>query len=602
MKYADLQAAWAEWLIDALGASGVRRAVISPGSRSTPLVLAIARAEQQGRMSSTVVVDERSAGFYALGQSRATGEPSLLVCTSGTAGAHYLPAIVEANQARLPLIVLTADRPFELRGRGASQTIDQAGMFGRFVRQSIEVGPADSDPRAVDGLLRTAWLGVHTATWPNPGPVHLNLGFRKPLEPSGEPDAELDSLRKRVVHLLDHGHPAAAQATMHVNSVVLDEAAGRIHGANRGLVVLGPAGVSGAPDNDAIHAFCRAAGFPVLSEATSQHRFGKSEHTAACDVFEPLFSSEYFLSRNAPDLIVQVGDAPVGRALGSWIAASGVERILISAQATSEAFNQASQLLIGDVGETLCALAGRLSGDGAMDNAWKQTMVTAANIAATAVDTETDAQSGDALTQGAAVRMAVQAVPQGGLLMLGNSMPVRDVDLFCRSAARDIGVLSQRGAAGIDGLISGAIGAATASQRPTVLLLGDVSFQHDVGSLAVCREAAGAGVPVAIVVLQNGGGRLFELLPVRGQTDIESTFERFFLTPTTLDIGQAVNSFGVESLQVTGSNELAESLASAMASAGVTVIEAVVDGQDAIDSIRRIQAAVDAKLRALSEN
>jgi len=155
-------------------------------------------------------------------------------------------------------------------------------------------------------------------------------------------------------------------------------------------------------------------------------------------------------------------------------------------------------------------------------------------------------------------------------------MPVRDVDLYCRAAARDIGVLSQRGAAGIDGLISGAVGAATASRRPTVLLLGDVSFQHDVGSLAVCREAMECHVSVTIVVLQNGGGRLFELLPVRSQPDIESTFERFFLTPTALDIGQVASSFGVESRRVTEPSALAESLAESMMRAGVTVIEAVV--------------------------
>lgn len=185
--------------------------------------------------------------------------------------------------------------------------------------------------------------------------------------------------------------------------------------------------------------------------------------------------------------------------------------------------------------------------------------------------------------------------------MLGNSMPVRDVDLYCRSAARDIGVLSQRGAAGIDGLISGAIGAATASRRPTVLVVGDVSFLHDVGGLAVCREATQTGVPVAVVVLQNGGGRLFELLPVRGQTDMEPTFDRFFLTPTALDIGQVANSFGVESRRVTRPGALAESLAGAMAGAGVTVIEAVVDGLGAVDTIRRITDSVDAKLRALPE-
>jgi len=597
MNYADLQAGWAEWLIDALAVSGVRRVVVSPGSRSTPLVLAIARAEKQGRMTSTVVIDERSAGFFALGEGRATGQPSLLVCTSGTAGAHYLPTIIEASQARIPLIVLTADRPFELRGRGASQTTDQAGMFGRFVRKFIEVGPAESDPRAVDGLLRTAWLAVHAASWPNPGPVHLNMGFRKPLEPSGVPNAELETLHSRVAHVLDGGIPAAVQTTVHVSTNALDEAATRIRGAHRGVLVLGPSGLSEAAGEDAISLFTRATGFPVLAEATSQHRFGGSELSSVCDVFEPLFGSEGFLATHAPDFIVQVGDAPVGRALGTWVANSGVDRILISQQATSEAYNQASQILIGDSSEALRGLADRLGDQEQVNEGWTRTMVDAADLAADVVEAHVTEGPSDVLTQGSAVRLAVQAVPQGGLLMLGNSMPVRDVDFYCRSAAREIGVLSQRGVAGIDGLVSGAIGAATASGRPTVVLLGDVSFQHDLGGLAVCSVARQAGVPVAVVVLQNGGGRLFELLPVRGKSDIEPTFKRYFLTPTTLDIGLAANSFDVKSRRVTGPSALAESLAEAMAGSGVTVIEAVVDGLSAVHAIRRIASSVDAKFR-----
>ncbi|MFW6078599.1 MAG: thiamine pyrophosphate-binding protein, partial [Gemmatimonadota bacterium] len=168
MSFAALQAAWAEWLLDGLVAAGVRRAVVSPGSRSTPLVLAIDRAESAGRLEATVIVDERAAGFFALGQARATNQPSLLVCTSGSAGAHYLPAFVEAAEARVPMLALTADRPPELRGRGASQTIEQPGMFGHFVRRRFEVGPAEADPRAVAGLLRTGLLAVHATRWPDP--------------------------------------------------------------------------------------------------------------------------------------------------------------------------------------------------------------------------------------------------------------------------------------------------------------------------------------------------------------------------------------------------------------------------------------------------
>ncbi|MDH3297657.1 MAG: 2-succinyl-5-enolpyruvyl-6-hydroxy-3-cyclohexene-1-carboxylic-acid synthase [Gemmatimonadota bacterium] len=598
MNGADLQAAWATWLIDALGACGVRNAVVSPGSRSTPLVLAIAAAERRGGLTSTVVVDERSAGFFALGQARATGEPTLLVCTSGTAGAHYLPAVVEASRSRLPLIVLTADRPFELRHRGASQTIDQANMFGRFVSRSIEVGPADPDPRAVDGLLRTAVLAVHATVWPQRGPVHLNLGFRKPLEPTGAPDPALEALQARVADTLASGLPSPVPPAVRADPRALDEAAGRIRRARRGLLVLGPMNIAEAPAPEAVAAFADATGFPVLAEATSQHRFGAVEYPSACDVFEPLFSSPEFLSARAPDLVVHLGAAPVGRALGAWIATSGVDRIAICPHELTEPFNQAAQILVGDAGGTLQALADLVGIAADLSNAgvWSRTLVEAAATAAGQVGAYLDSVPADALHQGKAVQLAVQAVPQGGLLMLGNSMPVRDVDLYSRAAARGIRVLSQRGAAGIDGLISGALGAAVASRLPTVLLLGDVSFQHDVGGLALGPVAHGAEVPVAIVVLQNGGGRLFELLPVRGQPAMARTFERFFLTPPAPSAEAVAGAFGLRARLTAQPAELAEALADAMAQPGVTVIEAVVDGPAAVQAIGRIAASLERAL------
>ena len=596
MNYADLQARWAAWLVDGLIASGVRRVVVSPGSRSTPLVLAIARAERDRRLTSTVVVDERSAGFFALGQARVTREPTLVVCTSGTAGAHYMPAIAEASQSRIPMIVLTADRPFELRGRGAAQTIEQHAMFGRHVRASIEVPPADSDRRAIDGLLRTAWLGHHRSTWAEAGPVHLNMGFRKPLEPVGQDDSELTDLDAHVARRLASGFPGPANSTVRVVPADIETAVERIRSARRGALVLGPAGLHEAPSADAVRAFSEASGFPVIAEATSQHRFGEQSFAACCDVFEPLFASPTFRATRAPDLVVHVGGAPAGRALGAWIAEAGVERILIAGHGLGEAYNQASQIMVGDPGSTLQALADRLPAAGSIDESWVRSIVDASNLAGDIVDRSLASAPPKSLSQGLAVQLTLQAVPRNGLLMLGNSMPVRDADIYCRSAKRGIGVLSQRGASGIDGLISGAIGSAVAAERPTALLIGDVSFQHDIGGLALAGAAAGAGVPVAIVVVQNGGGRLFELLPARQLMEAEGAFERYYLTPEALDIEAASAAFGVSMRRAADGGSLAESLAPAMSQPGVTVIEAVVDGVAAASAIPGILAEVEERL------
>ena len=586
MSFTALQAAWAEWLLEGFIAAGVRRVVVSPGSRSTPLVLAIARAETAGRLDAAVVVDERAAAFHALGAARATGVPTLLVCTSGTAGAHYLPAVVEASEARIPLLVLTADRPFELRGRGAPQTIEQSGMFGRFVRRTFELGSAESDPRAVDGLLRTGILATHAARWPDPGPVHVNAAFRKPLEPVGASHPDVDALSRRVNEALAAGLGAPDVPVAQPSSSALDGVAERLRAAGRGLIVLGPCEPAAAPSAEAVSALARSTGFPVLAEATSQHRFGAAGFPTALDVSEPLFGSPRFLERLAPDLVLQVGGAPTGRALGAWIARSGVERIVLARHGVPEAFNQAARIVVADLEPALEGLADRLSAPVGVDTDWREAIERAVGHARALAD-EAAGREG---SQGEAVRAAVEAIPEGGLLMVGNSMPVRDVDLYVPAEARSMTVLSQRGAAGIDGLIAGAAGAAAATGSPTLLLLGDVSFQHDVGGLAAASRCE---APLAIVVVGNGGGRLFELLPLRSLPDVGPTFERYFLTPPGVDSVLAAQAFGVRGLAVTGGTAAREALRSALAAPGATVIEVRVDPHGA-DETRRLEAEMDA--------
>lgn len=597
MSFAALQAAWAEWLLEGLLAAGVRRAVVSPGSRSTPLVLAIGRAEAAGRLDVTVIVDERAAAFFALGQGRVTGEPSLLVCTSGSAGAHYLPALVEAAEARIPMLALTADRPPELRGRGASQTIEQSGMYAHYARRTFEIGPAEAEPRAVDGLLRTGALAVHATRWPDPGPVHINAAFRKPLEPDGGEHPGVEALSRRVASTLGAGLAAPDVPTTVPPPDTLDAVAERLRSASRGLLLLGPCGPCGAPSAEAVSALVGATGFPVVAEATSQHRFGPIRHTPALDVSEPLFGSSRFLERAAPDLILQVGGVPTGRALGAWIADSGVERIILARHGVPEAFNQAARIVIGDLEPTLRALVDRLAlrnggrgpGPGVEAVAgWTEAVVRAAeqarSLAADAAD-----RSG---SQGEAVRAAVEAVPRGGVLIVGNSMPVRDVDFYVPAGDRDITVLSQRGAAGIDGLIAGAAGSVVASGRPTLLLLGDVSFQHDVGGLAA---AAAVEAPLAVLVIRNGGGRLFDLLPVHDLPGVGPTFDRYFLTPPAVDIGLAAEAFGVRTALATGRQEVYETVRSCLGGRGAMVIDVPVR-PDGARELRRVTAAFDARL------
>jgi 2-succinyl-5-enolpyruvyl-6-hydroxy-3-cyclohexene-1-carboxylate synthase len=585
MSFAALQAAWAEWLIEGLVAAGVRRAVVSPGSRSTPLVLALARAEARGEIDVRVVVDERVAAFVALGQGRVTGRPSLLVCTSGTAGAHYLPVLIEAAEARIPLLALTADRPPELQHRGASQTIDQTDFYGRHVRRTFGVGMATDDPRAVDGLVRSAQLAVHAALWPDPGPVHLNAPFRKPLEPDGGAHPAVERLSRHVAGIrASLAAPDLPEAIP--TDATLTVVADRLRASRRGLIVLGPCEPHAAPSSEAVRALAEATGFPVLAEATSQHRFGEGVHVPALDVSEPVFGSAAFRDRGAPELVVQVGSAPTGRQLGRWIAASGVERIVLARHGVPEAFNQAARIVIGDLEQSLRGLAERMRNSGApgADRSWVEAVET---VTARARRLASDAAAPG--TQGEAVRLAVKALPEDGLLMLGNSMPVRDVDLYLPADSRGIRVLSQRGVAGIDGLIAGAVGAAGAAGRPTLLLLGDVSFQHDVGGLAVAAELE---TPFVVFTIRNGGGRLFDLLPVHDLPGVGETFDRFFLTPPVVDAILAAEAFGVPAVRAEGAEEIGDALSASLARPGATVIEAAVH-PGAAATLRRITAELD---------
>lgn len=593
MSFADLQAAWAEWLLDGIIAAGIRRVVVSPGSRSTPLVLAIGRAEAAGRLDATVIVDERVAAFFALGQARVTNWPSLLVCTSGSAGAHYLPAFVEAAESRVPMLALTADRPPELRGRGAAQTIEQPGMFGHFVRRSFEIGPAEADPRAVAGMLRTGLLAVHATRWPDPGPVHVNAAFRKPLEPDGRRHPEVDGLARQVAGTLRGGLSAPDDPGVVPSPDTLDAVAERLLSTGRGLLLLGPCGPASAPSPEVVSDLAGLTGFPILAEATSQHRFGSARHAVALDISEPLFESPRFLRRAAPEFVLQIGGAPTGRGLGAWIAGSGVERVVLARHGMPEAFNQASRLVVGDLEPTLRGLVERLrrvdhSADGPAAE-WRAKLVGIADRARALADEA----AGRAGSQGEAVRAAVDAIPRGGVLVVGNSMPVRDVDLYVPAGDRDITVLAQRGAAGIDGLIAGAAGSAAASGRPTLLLLGDVSFEHDVGGLAA---AAAVGVPLAIVVIDNGGGRLFELLPVHESPEAGRVFERFFLTPPRVDVGGAARAFGVRSSVAAGRREIQKAVRACLDEAGSTGVVAVPVAAGAARQSRRLAHALDAWL------
>lgn len=600
----NLLAEWARLLLGSLAAAGVRDVVISPGSRSTPFVLA---AAAEPRLRCHDIIDERSAAFFALGLARATGQPPLLLCTSGTAGAHYFPAVVEAAQAFVPLLVLTADRPFELQDCAAPQTIDQRKLFGDHARASIELGLPDESDGALRALKRQAAQAVYTSRAPLPGAVHLNARARKPLEPppiESEGPAE-HALRERVRAIAAAPLPRAFAPRLAPDPAAVDELARACLGARSGLIVAGPAPIAQAEDRADLLALAARTGFPLLAEATSQLRFNATaskpdatDDASApfiADAFDALLRLPRFREAHPPDLIIQIGPPPTSGAFDQYLAAHpDTARWVIAPHGWNDPRSDARGLLFAEVGAAARALRDRITALGGPTReplAWTA-MWRAADAIARRETTRLLADE-TTLSEGAVARAAASSVPAGGLLLVGNSLPIRELDTFAAASDARCAVLSQRGANGIDGLVSGAAGAA-ASGRPTTLLVGDVSFLHDLGGLVACR---GTRVPLVLVVIQNGGGRIFEQLPVARVPQIGDDL-RHFTTPHDLRFDHAAALFGLRYARAQTLAELDSALASASSSTDVTIIEAIVPPHGAAAMMRPLQDRIEAALAA----
>lgn len=587
MKPADLNTPWAALLIDRLCGAGVRLAVVSPGSRSTPLVLA---AAHEPRLTLHTIVDERSAAFFALGQARVTGAPSLLICTSGTAAAHYLPAVVEASRTRIPMLLLTSDRPPELQHRAAPQTIDQVKLFGDHVRRYFDLGTPDADSGALAGLGGTAALAVAISLGPDAGPVHLNAGFRKPLEPVPATSLNAEDVRLQAAVAAERSRPVArsflSRRTASPEAIL--ELAAECRERPRGLIVCGPASLGNAVARSAIERFAQVSGFPVLPEATSQLRGAVSP---CVELFDPLLRCPEFLDRFAPQLVIQVGEPPTSKGFELLVEGrSNVPRWSIAAQGWNDPFNRAFGHIEGDLSATFAALASALADSPRKAAGWSETWVDAGYAARQALDRLVAERS---TSEAAFVHALGEALPEASLLMVGNGLPVREIDLFS-SGLRSVGVLCQRGANGIDGLVSGAAGAASVAGRPVTLLCGDVSFVHDLGGLTACAELSGA---LNLVIVNNGGGRMFELLPIGADAELRPEFERYFLTPRAIALEPLAAAHGLAYRRAESPEALARVVEREGAAKGVRLIEIVVGDRNTRAVHRQWQALVEEELR-----
>lgn len=571
-----VQTLWCDLLVGSLVDAGVSLVVVSPGSRSTPLVTALALlARTTPALSLVTIIDERSAAFYALGAARATSRPVALVCTSGSAGAHYLPAVIEAAQAGIPLIAITADRPPELLDCGASQTIDQVHLFGRFVRGSFDVGAPTGTQPALRALRRKLVQAVTLARGPLPGPVHLEVPLRKPLEPIA-PHTDEERALSAFAHAL-RGPAQVAPPSLAPDAAAIGELAAAIAAEPDGLVVVGALPPAFAAARDAVLALAERAGYPVIAEAGSQVRIAPaSDHVLRHVDLIPV------AHRPAPRLVIQLGAEPVAASWQHWDLARAQRWVLAATWADP---TSSARVVLGDPAASLAALVARVAERSSPQQrirtaAWRDTWRDLDDRAARNVER---ALAEHPRSESAALRAALASLPPGAAVQIGNSLPIRVVDQVAPRPATPHAVLTQRGAAGIDGLISSAAGATHAS--PVLLVLGDVSFAHDVGGLLATRAAVR---PLAILVVDNRGGQIFAGLPVAKAGIDASVVAEHWITAPELDPAAVATAMGVRAITAASPAAIASAIDDALASdaARVTVIHAPVSVSGAHD-VRR---------------
>jgi 2-succinyl-5-enolpyruvyl-6-hydroxy-3-cyclohexene-1-carboxylate synthase len=493
--------------VDELGRCGVTDACTSPGSRCAPLVLALAR---DGALRAHSHIDERSAGFFALGLAKASGRPVAIACTSGTAAANLAPAVIEASEARVPLIVLTADRPPELREVGAGQTIDQIKLYGDAVRWFFEVGTHDATPERLRWIRTLGCRAVAEATGERPGPVHLNWALREPLVPgglvaipAGRADGRPWVFRDRVEAL--PGNLAAV-----------------VDGSARGVFVAGASGegLHGLP------ALAEACGYPLLSDPMSGARTG----TAAIAHYDLLLRDDGFAAAHAPEVVIRVGDLPTSKPLRTWL--GGLERARQIAIDPQGAWQDPA----GVLERSLRFDPAQLSPPASAPSGWLDGWLDADKRVAGAI---ADVLGDETFSELAIARLLGERLPAESTLFVASSMPVREIETVWPARADPPRVLANRGANGIDGTLSSAFGARAAG-GPVCALVGDVAFAHDVGGLL---SASRLGLAVTFVLIDNGGGAIFDHLPISSETDV---YETHIATPTGIDFEALARAYSLD--------------------------------------------------------
>ncbi len=557
---------WGRAIAEELAAAGIEAVCVAPGSRSTPLTVAVCEHPQLEVLSH---LDERSAALFALGRGRRTGSPTALVCTSGTATANFHPAILEASESRVPLLALTADRPPELYDSGANQTTDQTALYGDAVRYYRTLPEPEPDARKLRSLRTTVDRAVAEATGSPPGPVHLNVPFRKPLEPvevSGDVPGDFEREHPEATTGRVGPFVGRTRGETRLRRADLQALAGAVQEVDRGLVVCGPADRP-TPAGPALSRLAEATGFPVLADPLSGLRFGPHvDRTTVCGGYDSYLDGAE--SWADPELVLRFGASPTSKVLRKYLAAADARQVVVDpAGGWREAEFTATDLLVADPSPLADGLAAEVEAEGSPD--WHGRFADAEAdywpLVAEACE--------ERFFEGAVLHEVARHCPDPATVFVSNSMPVRDLDRFGRPQAADVRTFGNRGVSGIDGVTSTALGAGSVTDDPLVLVTGDLAYYHDMNGLLALERC---DVEATVVLVNNDGGGIFHKLPVE---EFDPPFTEQFKTPHGLDFEATGELYDLEFATVGSREDFVDRFEESVYRGGTQVLEVETDGE-----------------------
>jgi 2-succinyl-5-enolpyruvyl-6-hydroxy-3-cyclohexene-1-carboxylate synthase len=574
MNHQDALTAYIAAFVAELYSTGVTDVVVSPGSRSTPMAMVMA---EHPELKVHIHVDERSAAFFALGIAKATNRPVAILCTSGTAAANYFPAIVEARYSRVPLIVLTADRPHELREVGAPQAIDQLHLYGKHVKWFAEMALPEDTDEMIRYARTVCARATAIATAAPSGPVHLNFPFREPLIP--RLDENLFQLSERP-----KGYVKVYNGDLAIEDGVFEEIAEKLKGKERGLIVCG--NLTDDKFTDAVTQLSASLNYPILADPLSQLRSGLHNHENIIETYDTFLRNEDAKAFLKPDVVIRFGAMPISKALTIFLKENQTadQYVVDGGGGWRDPTSLSTDMIFCNEAlfcEKLVSLSTNEASSAFIKN-WQ-------NLNELTKTTMKQVRDITVLSEGRLFYQLTDLLPEGATLFVGNSMPIRDLDSFFHNNGKNIRVMANRGANGIDGTVSTSLGAALYSQS-MYLVLGDLTFFHDLNGLIAAKLY---NIDIHIILVNNNGGGIFSFLP---QSEHPKNFELLFGTPLNIEFEHAVRMFNGNFTKIQNWDHFAVEMNQSVEQSGINVYEIVTNREKNRDEHREIWQSVSQEI------